>query len=110
MSLLQRDNPTKLWRGTEGGSPKEEGAGGGERQERRGQGGGFPKWQEMREKEKNFAILHITFYKRNRAKRREPLRKGAESRDKRNGRLKFQTPLSPLTELRLNLSFLIKFQ
>ena len=40
----------------------------------------------------------VTFYDRNRAKRREPLRKGAGSGSERYGRREFQTPMSPPTD------------
>ena len=63
------------------------------RREEKGREAGLPKWRETGEKEKNFAV----FYKRNRTKRWEPLRKRVESESKRYGKREFQTPppLSP---------------
>ena len=70
-------------RGTEGGRRK-----GGKRDS---QSGG------NREKRRKFSQHCVTFYKRNRTKRQEPLRKGAGSGNKSYGRREFQTPLSPPT-------------
>ena len=55
--------------------------------------------QSGREKRRNILQYFVTFYDRNRTKRRELLQKGAVSGSERYGRREFQTPLSPPTSI-----------
>ena len=72
--------------GQGGGSPRELGAGGVREERGEKAGSGIPKVAGTRRK------YCVIFGKRNRTKKREPLRKGAGNESKRYRRREFQTP------------------
>ena len=57
--------------------------------EKRGREAGFPRWQEVGEKGKNYATLHNILQSKN-AKRREPTNTGQEPGKR------FQSPCPPI--------------
>ena len=85
-----------MWRGQGGGRLGEKGTGGVREAEEEGREAGFPRWQEVGEKEKNYAIvINLIDRDRKNAKRHKPTNTGRELGLKVTGSGKFNLPIPP---------------